>query len=1194
MYKKYSARLCGTGTYCLKKYLIIMKFTAILLVVSIVQTTAASFAQKVSINVNNAQVKDVLYELTKKTGYSFIADAALLEKLKPVTLRVKNEPLRNVLERCFDSEKFEFLFNESESVVIKSKTGTAALMQVRIRGKVTDEQGEPLPGASVTIKGGARGTSTDLNGNFILTNVSSDAVLVVSFIGMQKQEIPVNGRTEIKVVLKNQSFSVEEVVIVGYGQQKKESVTGAISTIGTKDLVQSPVANISNALAGRLSGLTAIQTSGKPGDDKSTLYIRGIGTYTDQTSPLIMIDGVARTTYNEIDPNEIESISMLKDASATAVYGVRGANGVILITTKRGQEGAPKIAVSSQTAVSEFTREPKFVNSYEYATLQNEKSFQLYWINHAKDADVKTWNDFLKKRESNWTKEATLYYTPEQLLYYKNAHTPTLENGERNPYYSPYFYPDVNWTDQMFKNFAPQSQVNANISGGTEALKYFVSLGYLTQGGLFKTDYMKFSDEMDFRKKRYNVRGNFDFDVNKNFRISVDVGTQFVNISGMDNDNFIWEKRILWSNPMSSPGIIDGKFVVPYSNPQASLNPLYEIANSNNYNLTDNSTLNSTIKLSHKLDFITNGLSVNAKGAYDSYFSSRSGGKFSPVYYGISPNPNGDVLDPIFSQLKEETPPERWSPWHNGKWRKIYGEFSLNYNRSFGDHAVSGLVLYNLERFYDPNLAYHLPKSYTGLATRFTYGYRSRYLAEFNMGYNGSENFPEGKRFGLLPAYSLGWVASNESFFPKNDLVSYLKVRGSVGKVGNDNIGGARYLYLPDVWTYGGSGYPYMDYAFGTIGDRNNVQGSQEGTLGNPNVTWETATKANIGFEAHFFRDKLSITYDHFSEKRVDILSYRGTVPAIVQASLPPYNLGEVKNWGNELEINFRTRAGKFDYWVKANIANNRNKIIFRDEAISDGLEYQATTGRPIGQGLYLQADGLYTSWADLYNIDTNGDPVLAEPVRALNQDGQPYTNAQGAPVYQKDLGYGGVAIQPGEVRLKDVNEDGVVNEKDLVRTGNTTIPKITYGISFGFNWKGFDFSTLLQGVGGVAKFAMSQRHFNKQESLFEVDLNRFTLERYNNGEKIDFPLAAYDHTGANNTYFLKNTSYMRLKNLEIGYTVKPEFLKRVGIRSARVYANGNNLTTWSPNEIWGDPENLAYIGYPLTRTYNLGLNINF
>ncbi|MFT3903056.1 MAG: TonB-dependent receptor [Niabella sp.] len=1066
-----------------------------------------------------------------------------------------------------------------------------------LRGRVMNEKNEPVEGASVFNFTTSRGVATNASGQFAIEVLSAKDSIVVTAVGYKEKTLLVGNGQDVSIILEVDEArqELEQVVIVGYGQQKKESVTAAISTISAEELVQSPVANISNALAGRLSGLTSIQTSGKPGSDASTLYVRGIGTYTDQTSPLIMVDGVARNSYNDIDPNEIETISLLKDASATAVYGVRGANGVVLITTKRGREGAPRINLSAQTAMSEFTRKPSFVNSYEYATLQNEKSFELYWINHAKDADITTWNDFLIKREANWVKESSIYYKPEELLYYKNAHAPTLENGDRNPYYNPYFYPDVDWTKMIFKNYAPQSQANINMSGGTGALKYFVSLGYLTQGGLFKTDYMPFSKEMDFRKNRYNLRGNFDFDVNKDFRISVDIGTQFVNISGMDNDGFIWEKRILWSTPLSSPGIIDGKFVVPYSNPQTSLNPLYEIVSSNNYNLTNNSTLNSSIRLTHKLDFITQGLSVNARGAYDSYFSSRSGGTYSPVYYGISPNPNGDVLDPIFSLMKAETPPERWSDWYNGKWRKIYGEFSLNYARSFGDHTVSGLLLYNLEKLFDPGLAYHLPKAYIGSAARFTYAFKSRYLAEVNMGYNGSENFPENKRFGFLPAYSLGWVVSNESFFPRTDFLSYLKIRGSLGKVGNDRIGGARYLYLPDVWTYGGAGYSYNGYSFGTLNDRTTIQGAQEGTLGNPNVTWETATKANVGFELKLFKSRLSLTYDFFNEKRVDILSYRGTVPGIVQASLPPYNLGRVKNWGNEFELTYRDRAtDKLDYWVKANVSTNHNKILFSDEAIASGLEYQATTGRPIGQGLYLQANGLYTSWADLYAIDGNGDPILSQPVLALNKNGQPYKNEAGNDVYQKDLGYGGVAVQPGEVRLTDVNEDGIVNEKDYIRTGNTTIPKVSYGVSFGINWNGFDISVLFQGVSGVAKYAMSQMHFNKQESLFDIDLNRFTLERYNNGERIDFPIAAYDHTSARNTYFLKNTSYTRLKNMEVGYTFKPVFLRQVGISAARIYVNGSNLFTWSPNKIWGDPENLAYIGYPLTRIYNLGINVNF
>nr|WP_294899444.1 TonB-dependent receptor [uncultured Pedobacter sp.] len=1167
-----------------------MKLTVMLLTVVFLQTATAGFAQKVSLDIKRTPVEDVLYQLTKQTGYSFIADANVLEKLNPITLNVKDVPLEAVLRKMFFPGRFEIMFNASETVVIKER----AIPPISVKGRVLDDRGDPLPGVSVTRKGSNSGTLTDVNGNFSMNNVSSDGILVFSFIGMKTQEVSINGRTQLLVNLVPQTINMEELVVVGYGQQKKESVTGAISTISSKELVQSPVANISNALAGRLSGLVAVQESGKPGSDASKLYVRGVGTYTGQTSPLIMVDGIARDSYNDIDANEIESISILKDASATAVYGVRGANGVILITTKRGKLGAPKINASVQTAVSEFSNMPNFVNSFQFASLLNEQSFETYWINHSKDADIVTWNDFVKKRDNNWIKESTLYYSPEDLKYYQNAHTPTLGNGQKNPYYDPYFHPDQNWSDQIFKKFAPQTQANANISGGTESLKYFVSLGYLTQGGLFKTDYMPFSDEMDFKKDRYNLRSNFDFDVNKNFRISVDVGTQFVTVTGMDNDSYTWEKRILWSSPLGSPGIVDGKFVLPFTNQNEALNPLYAIANSNNYNITNNSILNSSVRLVHKLDFVTKGLSANGRVAYDSYFSSRSGGSFKPLVYGARANPNGDNLDPILVQLNEQTPPQRWPDWYNGKWRKIYGELSLNYAREFGKHAVSGLVLYNMEKKYDPKLAYNLPHAYLGMVGRVTYNYDSKYFAEYNMGYNGSENFPEGKRFGFLPAYSAGWIASNESFFPKNDYVTYLKIRGSVGKVGNDNItipgtnNLARYLYLPDTWAYNGG------YNFGTLNDRNFVQGANESVIGNPNVTWETATKANIGLELHLAKDKISVIYDHFNEHRRDILSYKGTIPDIVQATLPPYNLGEVKNWGNELEVSYRDSYNKFNYWVKGNASNTKNKIIFRDEAIIPGLEYQASTGHPINQPLLLQADGLYTSWADLYQIDGNGNPILSSPVPALNKAGASYQNAQGATVYQKDLGYSGVALQPGEVKLKDVNEDGVINEKDRVRSGTSDIPEFTYGVSLGFNYKGFDFSALLQGVSGVSKFAMAELHFNKQQSLFDVDQNRFTLDRYNNGDRIDFPIAAYNQAASNSTFFQKSTAYMRLKNVEIGYTLQPNFLKRVGIQSARIYVNGNNLHTWSPNSIWGEPENLGYVGYPLTRTYNMGVNINF
>jgi len=1076
-----------------------------------------------------------------------------------------------------------------------------------IRGIVKDEKNTPLLGASVMVKNSTVATSTDSSGTFSLSVPSTASVLIITSVGFGSKEVVIGKNVFFNITLSTQASTLTDVVVVAYGQQKKASVTAAISTIDAREIVQSPVANISNGLAGRLPGLISVQSSGKPGEDASTLYIRGIGTYTGGTAPLIMVDGIVRDSYNDIDPNEVETISILKDASATAVFGVRGANGVVLITTKRGKEGTPKISATVQTAATSFTRLPKYVNSYQYATLRNEQVFETYWQQHANDAGVMGqpdgWAKLVAERNGNASGVPgyAAQYSDQDLLYFQNAHTPKQADGSNNPNYDPYFHPDVDWQKLLYKNYAPQTQANVNVTGGTRGLKYFLSAGYLTQRGMFKTDYMPFSKEMDYRKDRYNMRGNFDFDVNDNFKISMDLGTQFVQVSGMNNDGYNYEKNLMWTNPMGSPGYIDNKLVFIWGREAEQFNPLYSLSIRNDYNLINNSTLNSAIRLVHKLDFITKGLSVSARGSYDSYFSNTASGHYNPVKWTVRPNPNGDPLDPIWVQASNDEPATRNANAYNAKWRTWYTEFALNYNRSFGDHNVTGLVMGDLSKKFDPKLSYHLPHAYEGFVARVTYGYKGKYLAEFDAGYNGSENFPPQTRFGLFPAYSLGWVASNENFWWKNDLVSFLKIRGSLGLVGNDqlliNNNPVRYMYMPNVWGYGNG--TLQGYYFGMYGNgRTKVQGAWENTLGNPDITWETAQKANVGFEARLLKDKISVTYDHYVENRKNILSYRGTMPGVVAAALPPYNIGKVKNWGNELEISYREKSNKrFNYWVKANVANNQNKILFMDEAILPGLEYQAQTGKPIGQNKYLQADGLYTSWAQLYAVDGNNNPILSQPVLAKNVSGQTYTNASGQPVYQKDLSFNGVPLQPGDIKLIDINEDGVIDYKDYEMSGKTKIPQFTYGLSLGFTYKGFDMSVLFQGAAGVAAQPMpsTDLHFNgTTEALFEVDWNRFTPDRYAAGQEIDFPMAAYNRQTYMNTFFRVSTSYVRLKNAEVGYTFQKGMLRRIGIASARVYVNGFNLHTWSANSIWGDPENMGFMGYPLTRVYNTGLSINF
>ena len=1062
--------------------------------------------------------------------------------------------------------------------------------QQKVSGTVVDAKtNEPLIGVTVSVVGTSNRTVTDVYGKYSIDVSKSNGVLNFSYIGYISQKITVTGQSKLDVKMEADVTNLGEVVVTGYATQRKESITASISSVRATELKQSPATNISNVLAGRLTGLTTVQSTGLPGSDQSVLYVRGIGTYTGVTAPLIMVDGVARDNYNNIDPNDIESISILKDASATAVFGVRGANGVVLITTKRGKTGAPNASFSAEVAVTTFINTPKMMDGYNYSLGTNWQLKDSYWGNHAKDADINSWDKFLAKRDFNWiTDGLTQYWTPDQLRYLQNANTPKLADGTRNPWYDPILYPDQDWQKILFKKYALKTTYNFSLNGGTDLVKYFVSVGYLNQGGQIKTDFMAMPDESQFGYKRYNLRANFDFDISKAFKISVDVANIVEQQSGINQDIFdFWSRNVWWQMPNGYRGNYwDGKIIQPYFS-RGPMSVAYWDMENQGFLLTKKNTLNSNIKLRYDLGVIVKGLSINARVAYDSYFQSSSSGGIAggiPILYKVYPNPNGDISNPLFKpQTNPEVLPFRSADSYNGKWRKIYGEASLNYNSSFGKHDVSGLVLANAEKRYDPTYAFQLPHAVLGFVGRATYSYDKKYLAEFDMGYNGSENFPENQRFGFFPSYSLGWVVTNESFLPKNNVLSFLKIRGSRGKVGNDNVGSSRFLYMPGTWNYNGS-----TAYFGTPGSPNYITGAQQGALENTNVTWETATKTDVGFEAKLFGEKITIGYDHFYEDRINILSYRNTIPDLVQATLPPYNLGRMSNWGDELELGFRSKIGNVTFWIKANISSAYNKVIFSDEAIIPGLEYQAATGYALGTPLQQLTKGIYTSWSQLYAIDANGNPILSKPVMALNKAGKPYNNAAtGLPVYQKDLGNSGYPLQPGSTIIVDYNEDGVIDAKDNVRTGKPSVPPITYGIPFGIEWKGFDLSFLFQGATGNERYFGSANNYLSQRAVPAYMANMFTIQRYNDGDKIEYPLQSGNG--------LIDGSYLRFKNFQIGYTFTSSILRKVGIKTARLYANANNIYTWTYLRN-GDPEqsNSFDETYPLVGTYNLGLNITF
>ena len=1013
---------------------------------------------------------------------------------------------------------------------------------------VSGEDGQAMPGVNVVIKGTTVGTVTDVVGNYSLEVPSSESILVFSFVGFASQEILVGDQTVINITLNPDVSSLQEVVVVGYGEQKKATVTGAISTVKSEDLLRAPVANVSNALIGRMTGVLAKQGSAEPGYDQSTIRIRGIGTFSGSQDPLIMVDGVRVDNFNNIDPSEIESISILKDASATAVYGVRGANGVLLITTKRGEKGKPVLSFSSNYAFSRIIDMRKYSDSYTWAKGFNEA---LQYDSYAtQSVYVPRWSE----------QDIELFRTGED----------------------PIFHPNTDWVDLMMKTWASQSYNNLNINGGTDRVKYFASLGVFSQGGLFNEEIMHpdYSSQIHFN--RYNFRSNLDFDVTDQLKIKVNLSTQIEERRGpavgatAANGTGQIIANMQRVPPAMSPGWIDGKVVNVYD--FFGGNPLIRLLGGGVNEQYDNS-LNGMIRLDHKLDFITQGLSVHGTISYRNYNRQlRNHGK-GVVVYRAKKLPDGSV---------NLVPQGLEGPYNFGESiysnNTTYAEFGLDYSRSFGDHNVTSLLYYNQEKTIDPNLEFMVPHGYQGLVGRVTYDYKRRYLVEMNMGYNGTENFAEDRRFGFFPAYSLGWVLSEEPFFPESRWVSFVKIRGSYGEVGNDQIGGQRFLYRPSSYSYGQFGNYYH---FGEYGvSYNRITGSSEGLIGNPALTWERARKMNIGVELNLWEDRITVTADVFRENRDDILAKKNTLPTIFGANrpafdfpvqngywLPAFNIGKMTNAGFDGEIAYNHSVnGNFDYWIKANYTYAHNEIVYQDETPREYV-YQYREGHRYGQMFGLLAQGFYTSWEEVNDIN--------RPVSSWNND----------------------KIQPGDIRFKDINGDGKVDVNDQIPLGYSNFPETIFGFSFGGRFKGFDFSVLFQGATHVS-LRYSKRTMqgweNEGGTVLQIIENSWTYDRYSQGINSIYPRPSAmlsSHNLQTSSYNIADASYVRLKNAEIGYTLPPGTLNKLGVKDVRLFVNANNLITWSDVLPGEDPENPPtgdLETYPLTMTINAGLNVKF
>lgn len=1032
--------------------------------------------------------------------------------------------------------QLNFASEKEAKGAIPTPASTQQRKVTEVTGTVSDSSG-PIIGASVVIKGTGTGVITNLDGEFKLM-VPEGATLVISYMGYQNKEIVYKGERTLKISLDENVQQLEEVQIIAYGTTKKATITGAMSSIGSNEILKAPVGNIANALSGKVTGFSSVQSTGQPGADDPQVYVRGVGSLsTDLSAPLMLVDGVERSFYR-LDPNEIEDITILKDASATAVFGVRGANGVILVTTKRGQEGKAKLSFTTSFAVQMPTHFAKIANSYEHAMAFN--AAQL-----------------------NDNPDAKLAFSDEMIEAFRTGSNPLL-------------YPDTDWVDMIIKNAAFQSQHNFNISGGSKNVRYFASLGVFTQEGLFKTfdkDY-----NANFNYNRYNYRINMDIDLTKTTSVKVNVGGRLDDRRTPNYNNGTYTdlkylfRDIYWSAPFAGAGIVDGKRVVANSKTFASVGNVSDALNSyhgKGYSTIDGNTLNFDFILDQKLDIITKGLKIHVKGSYNSGVTQTKRFEGRDAIYEAwqrdTEGPNGEPIGEMYlKKTGEKTNLGTYKESYDMA-RDWYLEGALNYRRDFGLHHVSAMAMYNQSMRYYPKGSWPgIPRSYVGLVGRITYDYNTRYLLDLSIGYNGSENFAPGKRFGTFPAGSLGWIISEEKFWESvRPYVNYFKIRGSYGIVGNDRVSdNSRFLYLPDSYTISTGAY-----SFGTSTSAK-IPGAREAKKGNPDVTWETATKQNYGVDLHFLDSKLKATFDYFVEHRKDILRSRTISPGYLAVALPTANIGKVDNKGFEVSLRWEDNAGDFRYFIDANLSYAKSKIVFMDE-IQYPHEWMQATGRPVGQRFGYVFDGYFTE-----------------------EDVERYKNGQ-----MPDQGFN---PKPGDVKYKDLNGDEKIDDKDRKAIGYPIYPLLTGGVSLGFSYKGFDLNMTWAGAGKTSRLVAGiyREPFGSSNtsSLWKYMIDdAWTPEKGDAAKAPKLSFASKSNNYQDSDLWLRDASYLRLKNIELGYSLPQSLLKKANLSQCRVFVSGYNLLTFDKLKI-SDPEAdpSQSVEYPVIKVVNFGLRFGF
>ena len=992
----------------------------------------------------------------------------------------------------------------------------------QVTGLVTDKQKEPLIGVTVTLVGTETRAITDADGMFrINVPAKSGTTLEFNYIGFASKQVKVNGSRLINVMLEEETNEFTEVVVTGYTSQKKASIIGAIETIKPAELQFGSTRTLSNNLAGKLSGVIGIQRSGEPGYDDSNFWIRGISTFSGSNNPLILVDGVERDLDN-VDVAEIESFSILKDASASAMYGVRGANGVIVITTKRGKIGAPQVSFHVEHSINQPTQLPKFLNAPDYMTLLNELATQ---------------------------DNVALPFTQQQIDRTRSGYDPDL-------------YPDVNWVDAITKDYAYTTRGNLEVSGGSDFLRYSIVTSYFKETGLLEQDKSLVFDNAT-NNQQYNLRTNIDMDVTKTTMLRVNIGgylNRFKKQRCNTNDAFGEAFRTL---PFVHPArYSDG--AIPVISYRA--NP-WRTVTQQGYDFITSSKIQTLFSVEQDLKMILPGLKAKGLFSFDRWNRSRRSrtAKPSTVFPATGRDEEGNLIYSQHEAGDESLGNEQGNEYGN---TRVYFETDLMYNRRFGKTDVDAMLLYNQQAYDDGSIQDYRKQ---GIAGRLSATYDNRYVAEFNFGYNGSENFAKGKRFGFFPSVAVGWLLSEEPFMEKlKPIFHKIKFRASIGQAGDDNIGGRRFAYLGTLFTN------EEGYIWGTNGqknyDRDGVKGITEGEIGVDNLTWETVTKKNLGIEVGL--------WNIFSEKRKNIFMERSIIPTQTGFVKAPWaNFGQVSNKGLEVTLNFHKQWNK-DLFTSAygNFTYAKNRVDEKDEPEALKGTHRSATGRSMNELWGLVAERLFT-----YD-DFNADGTL--------KDGIPTQDGVGAAI-----------LHPGDIKYVDVDGDGAITEADEGYIGGTEDPRIVYGFGGVISYKNFDFNFFFQGTGDMYRVIGNQPYFlpgggtTTEGNAYSYNLDDRWTET-NQDPYAFWPRLTYGPNVNNyrrSTWWKKDMSFLRCKTLEVGYTLPKSWLQSFYVKSCRVYVSGNNLFCLSSFKLW-DPELGTNDGlkYPMNRSVMFGIDINF